>query len=42
MSYKFDGKNFKYSSRTIANVRGNHIREGSGSKIVANIRGEDI
>ena len=42
MSYKFDGKNLKYSSRTIANVRGNNICEGSGSRTIANIRNNNI
>ena len=40
---KFDGKNLKDGSRTIANVRGDKIYEGSGnSKTLVNIRGDKI
>ena len=36
---KFDGKNLKDGSRTIANVRGDKIYEGSSnSKCLANVR----
>jgi hypothetical protein len=36
---KFDGKNLKDGSRTIANVRGDKIYEGIGnSKCLANVR----
>ena len=36
---KFDGKNLKDGSRTIANVRGDRIYEGSStSKCLANVR----
>ena len=40
---KFDGKNLKDGSRTIANVRGDRIYEGSStSKTLVNIRGDRI
>jgi len=40
--YKFDGKNLKRGSTTIANVSGKNIREGSGGSTVANISGNNI
>lgn len=40
--YKFDGTKLKDGSTTIANVKGNDIRDGSGSTTVANIKGDDI
>ncbi len=41
--YKFDGTYLKEGSKTIANVKGNDIREGTGSiNTVGNIKGDDI
>lgn len=40
--YKFDGKNLKEGSRTIANVQGDNIREGNGVKVIGNIKGDNI
>lgn len=42
MSYKFDGKKFKYRGKTLANVSGDRIREGTGSKTLANIRDNKV
>ena len=40
---KFDGKNLKDGSRTIANVRGDKIYEGIvNSKCLVNVRGDKI
>lgn len=39
---KFDGTSLKDGAKTIANVSGNNIREGSGPKTVANINGNNI
>ena len=41
-NYKFDGRNLKQGSNTIANVSGNSIRKGSGSSTVCNISGNNI
>lgn len=41
-NYKFDGRNLKQGSKTIANVSGNNIRKGSGSSTVCNISGNNI
>jgi len=41
-NYKFDGKNLKQGSNTIANVSGNSIRKGSGSTTICNISGNNI
>jgi hypothetical protein len=40
--YKFDGRNLKFGSSTIANVSGNNIRKGSGSSTEGNIRNDQI
>ncbi len=40
--YKFDGEKLKHRGTTVANVRGDNIRKGSGSTTVANVRGDDI
>jgi hypothetical protein len=40
--YKFDGTELKDGGKTVANVRGDDIREGSGSHVIGNIRGDDI
>lgn len=40
--YKFDGVNLKGGSKTISNIKGNDIREGSGIKFIANMKGDDI
>ena len=43
MALKFDGKFLKDGSKTLCNVRGNKIYEGSGTfKVLANIRGDKI
>jgi len=43
MALKFDGKCLKESSKTLCNVRGNKIYEGtSNSKTLANVRGDTI
>jgi len=42
MSYKFDGKRFKYRGKTLANISGDRIREGTGSKTLANIKGDRV
>jgi hypothetical protein len=43
MALKFDGKCLKEAHKTICNVRGNAIYEGSGaSKTLANVRGDAI
>ena len=40
---KFDGKSLKDGSKTIANVRGDKIYEGSSnSKCLVNVRGDKI
>ena len=40
---KFDGKTLKDGSKTVANVRGDKIYEGSSmSKCLANLRGDKI
>jgi hypothetical protein len=41
-AFTFDGVTLKYGAKAIANVRGDSIREGTGSHVVANIRGDDI
>jgi hypothetical protein len=41
-NFTFDGVVLKYGGKTIANVRGDSIREGTGSHVAANIRGEQI
>jgi hypothetical protein len=41
--HKFDGKKLNLGSKTVANVRGDRIYEGSGaSKCLANVRGDKI
>ncbi len=40
--YKFDGTNLKDGGKTIANVKGNNIRKGTGSHVIGNIRGDHI
>ena len=42
MGYKFDGTKLKDGSRTIANVRGNKICEGTGMKTLLNIRDDKV
>ena len=43
MALKFDGKCLKESSKTLCNVNGNKIYEGSGPfKALANIQGDKI
>ena len=43
MALKFDGKCLKESSKTLCNVRGNTIYEGSSnSKPLCNVRGDAI
>ena len=43
MALKFDGKCLKESSKTLCNVRGNTIYEGSSnSKPLCNVRGDEI
>ena len=41
-NYKFDGRNLKQGSKTIANVSGNNIRKGSGSSALCNVSGDNI
>jgi hypothetical protein len=41
-NYKFDGRNLKQGSTTIANVSGNNIRKGSGSSVLCNVSGDKI
>lgn len=40
--YRFDGTHLKDGSKTVANVKGDDIREGSGSHVIGNIKGDDI
>lgn len=40
--FTFDGVTLKHGGRTIANVKGDQIREGTGSHVVANIRRDQI
>ena len=43
MALKFDGKFLKDGSKTLCNVRGNKIYEGSSAaKVLANVRGDKI
>ncbi len=43
MALKFDGKFLKDGSKTLCNVRGNTIYEGSSnSKPLCNVRGDEI
>ena len=43
MALKFDGKLLKDGSKTLCNVRGNKIYEGSSAaKVLANVRGDKI
>ena len=43
MGMKFDGKTLKDGSKTLANVRGDKIMEGtSSSRTLANIRGDKL
>jgi hypothetical protein len=42
MAYKFDGTKLKDGSKTIFNVNGDKIREGTGSSTVANVSGDKI
>ncbi|WP_127716744.1 hypothetical protein [Halobacteriovorax sp. HLS] len=39
---KFDGTKLKDGGRTIANVSGDRIREGTGSRTVLNISGDKV
>jgi len=41
-NYKFDGRYLKCKGKTIANVSGKYIREGSGGTIVANIYDDKV
>lgn len=38
----FDGTRLKDGGKTIANVSGKQIREGTGGKVIANISGDSI
>ena len=40
--YKFDGKKLKKGGKTIANVKGVHIRESNGVTVIGNISGSKI
>ena len=42
MAYKFDGTKLKDGSKTIFNVSGDKIREGTGITTVANVSGDNI
>ncbi len=42
MALKFDGKYLKDGGRTLCNVSGDKIREGSGIKTLCNIKGGTI
>ena len=43
MALKFDGKCLKEAHKTLCNVKGNKIYEGSGAaKVLANVRGDKI
>ena len=41
-NFKMHGDQLREGSKTIANVRGNQIREGSGINTIANVRGNEI
>lgn len=42
IKYKFDGKYLKYNGKKIANVSGDKIREGTGSRTICNISGDKV
>tara|TARA_B100001123_G_C15191473_1_gene979561 strand:- start:803 stop:1099 length:297 start_codon:yes stop_codon:yes gene_type:complete len=42
MALKFDGTKLKDGSKTIANVNGDKIREGTGIRTLANVKGDKI
>ena len=42
MAMKLDGNNFKDGYKTIANIRNDQIREGTGSTVLANVRNDQI
>lgn len=41
-NYRFDGTTLKEGGKTIANVKGNDIREGAGGHVIGNIKGDAI
>lgn len=40
--YKFDGTALKDGGKTIANVKGNDIREGNGFTVRANVKDDNV
>jgi len=41
-TYTFDGVALKSGSKTIANIKGANIREGTGGHVLANLKGDQI